>query len=65
MKKIIIIDHDGADVQLEAFGYKGKGCEEAIRQAREKLKGEVTRSEHKPEYFQAATTQTTTQKQTT
>jgi len=31
MKKYIVVEHDGDDATVEAFGYEGKGCAEEVK----------------------------------
>ena len=45
----IIIDPDGT-VHLEAFGFEGKGCHEALERLRKQL-GNLKKTSKKSEYY--------------
>ena len=51
----LTIDSDG-NLELEAFGYKGKGCAEVIDQMA-KAMGKPTKTKQKTEYYQQEDTQ--------
>jgi hypothetical protein len=47
----IVIDKDGK-IQLDAEGYQGKGCQQAVDAIAEHLKlGTAESAEHKAEYY--------------
>lgn len=31
MKKFLVVEHDGDNATVEAFGYEGKGCAEEVK----------------------------------
>jgi hypothetical protein len=52
MKKIVIeIDKDGT-VHMEALGFEGQGCHDALRELQQRLGKEIS-STKKPEFYKA------------
>ena len=52
MKQIEIIVKKGGKIKIEAHGYQGSGCEDATRFMANRLGGNETSAQQKPEYFE-------------
>jgi hypothetical protein len=50
MKQIIITVDDGGSMSVEAFGFKGKSCEQTTQKLIAEL-GKVKQQKKKPEYY--------------
>lgn len=55
LKEIIIDIMEDGSVHMEGKGFKGPECEKFINELSAAFGGRVTKSLHKPEYFQTAT----------